>query len=141
MTDRITRVNEIMKREIARALFQVVNADAFDPGAATVTKVATSRDLRQATVGVSIRAGEPEQKRMLRIVRKHRRDIQEWINKHLDLKYTPRLTFVLDRSLEKGDALLSLLSEMDTEGDLYDAVEAMEAAEEEEKRKNDGDTP
>jgi ribosome-binding factor A len=41
------------------------------------------------------------------------RDLQAIINRDLTLKYTPRLRFELDGSVEKGDHVLDVLSRLD----------------------------
>ena len=52
---------------------------------------------------------------MLQMIRNHRAEIQRLINKDLTLKYTPRLHFELDLSLEKGDHVLDILMKMENE--------------------------
>lgn len=114
--DRLTRVNELLRREIAEALFGVIHEGEFDLAAVTITHVVTSRDLRTARVFVSIRDHVEERPRFLRLLDRHRQQIQSLINRHLMLKYTPRLTFELDPSLEKGDKVLGLLFQMEQSG-------------------------
>jgi len=113
--DRITRVNELIRREIGEALFHIMNEESFDLAAVTVTSVRTSRNLRNAKVMVSVRDHKDDRSRMLSMLRKHRCEIQQMINHNLTLKYTPRLAFELDESLEKGDHILGLLSELERE--------------------------
>ena len=114
--DRLTRVNEMLRREIAEALFGVIHEGEFDLSAVTITHVVTSRDLRTARVFVSIRDHVEERPRFLRLLDRHRQRIQSRINAHLVLKYTPRLTFELDSSVEKGDKVLGLLFQMEQSG-------------------------
>lgn len=116
--DRLTRVNELLKREIGAALFQLVTEDEFDLSAVTVTHVETSSNLRNARVKVSIRDHQEQRQKMMAILRRHRGAIQERIGKNVILKYTPRLSFVLDTSIEKGDAILTLLHKMELQGEL-----------------------
>lgn len=111
-TKRMTRVNELLRREIGAVLFQIVTEADFDLSAVTVTHVVASPSLRHARVLVSIRDHQDERERMLSALRRHRKEIQDRINKDLTLKYTPRLTFELDRSLEQGDHVLELLAEI-----------------------------
>lgn len=113
--DRITRVNELLRHEIGEALFYIMNEADFDLSAVTITHVITSRNLRNARVLVSIRDHHEQRKNMLSLLRKHRPEIQRRINSNLVMKYTPRLTFELDTSVEKGDRILSLLSKMEKE--------------------------
>ncbi len=111
--DRLTRVNELLKREIGDSLFRVMHEQAFDLAAVSITRVITSRNLRQARVRVSIRAAAGEQARMLTLLSHHRQEIQQRINRDINIKYTPRLEFELDESIAEGDRVLHLISEME----------------------------
>lgn len=113
--DRITRLNALMKQEIGEALYRHVPQDELDLGAVTVTRVVVSRSLQHARVMISIRGHETERRAMLDVLWQHRQVIQEQINHDLHLKYTPRLIFELDPSLEKGDHVLSVLAELERE--------------------------
>jgi len=112
-SDRLTRVNELLKREIASAIFRIVDNPDFDFAAVTVTKVAVNSDLRSARVFMSIRGEEPVRKKLLKQIRGHRRDFQEAVGKNVVLKYNPLLKFELDGSVEQGDTVLKLISELD----------------------------
>jgi ribosome-binding factor A len=82
----------------------------------SVTGVKSSCDLRNAHVGISVFGGGDEAKRKaIRILLKHRADIQRKIARDLTLKYTPVLRFELDSNIENGDRVLSLLEEMEKE--------------------------
>jgi ribosome-binding factor A len=112
-TDRMTRVNELLKQEIGEALFAVLHDADFDLSVVTITHVIASRNLREARVLVSILGQEGRRDHILALLRKHRGELQSRINKDLGLKYTPRLSFELDTSVERGDHVLGLLFEMD----------------------------
>lgn len=113
--DRITRVNELLRQEIGEALFHVFSADVIDLSAVAITQVSVSRDLRSARVMVSILGHENERQRMLSVLLRRRGAIQSRINKDLGLRYTPRLTFELDTSVERGDQMLALLTKLEGE--------------------------
>ena len=112
---RLTRVNELLKREIANALFRVMVGETFDLAAVTITHVFTSSDLHSARVLVSIRGREPERQQLLQQLQRHRGEIQRLISKAVILKYTPQLHFELDASLEQGDHVLRLIEDMETQ--------------------------
>jgi len=59
-TDRLTRVNELLRREIGVVLYRLLDRSQFDLAALTVTHVITSSDLRSARVLISIRGHEHE---------------------------------------------------------------------------------
>jgi len=114
-SQRITRVNELLRREIGTTLFRVINEADCDLSAVSVTHVVAASDLHTAKVLVSIRGDSVKQRRILSILRKHRVDIQELINKNVILKYTPRLSFSLDTSLAEGDHVLDILRGLEEE--------------------------
>lgn len=114
-TDRITRVNELIRREIAEKMFQLLAGEDVDISSVTVTKVVTARNLRYARVLISVRGDEQAKAAAMAGIKKHRNEFQSMINRDLKLKYTPRLTFELDESIEKGDRMLNLLAEMEDE--------------------------
>ncbi|MBN2686502.1 MAG: 30S ribosome-binding factor RbfA [Pontiellaceae bacterium] len=114
-TPRLVRVNELLKREIAEDLYRNFSMSDFDAAALTVTRVECTPDLRDANVFVSIFGHEDERNSMIRYLNRHRQEIVRLMIKRVKLKYTPRLHFVLDESIEGGDHILSLLAELERE--------------------------
>ena len=114
---RMTRVNELLRREIGTSLYRVVNNANFDMAAITVTRVVTNNNLRSAEVHVSIRDHEGQEEAMLALLRRRRVEIQKIISKNVVLKYTPRLSFKLDTSLAEGDRVLSVLENLEQASD------------------------
>jgi len=121
---RIIRVNELLKREIASDILRLFATDQFDTGAITVTRVETTPDLREAKVHISIFEHEEDRvkmirflNKMIRFLNKHRKEIQARMSQHVILKYTPRLHFKLDTSIEGGDRVLGILSQLDIPAD------------------------
>ena len=116
--DRITRVNELIRRELGVQLYRVVDGRDFDHSAVTFTHALTSVDLRSCRVLVSIRGTPAKQEHLLGILRKHRVEFQAAIHEHVILRYTPQLHFVLDHSVEEGDQVLALLNRMEANGEV-----------------------
>lgn len=112
-SDRITRVNELLKREISESVLRLLTDHGGDASSVTVTRVSASRNLRSAKVWVSVRGEPDEQRERMSILSRYRREIQQNINRDLSLKYTPRLSFCLDSSIVDGDSVLSILKELD----------------------------
>ena len=130
-SQRLIRVNELLKREIANALYRVMDDREFDLAAVTVTRVETSSDLRHARVALSVRADEHGQQAMLRALRKHRKDFQEVVGRNVVLKYNPYLRFELDDSVRQGDRILEILSELNVPDE--DEIQAEEETEAEDE--------
>ncbi len=113
--DRLERVNSLLKRVIAEAMFSVMQGDTVAPGLITVTEVSCGKDLRDATVKVSVFGDDALKETALQHLRHNARRFQQIINREVRLKFTPRLTFQLDLSLEKGDEVLSIISRLEAE--------------------------
>ena len=114
-TPRLVRVNELLKREIAEDLYRNFAGSDFDASAVTVTRVECAPDLRDANVFVSIFGHEENRGGMIGYLNRHRQEIIRLMVKRVKLKYTPRLHFILDESIEEGDGILSILAEMERE--------------------------
>lgn len=115
--DRLERVNALLRREIGEALYKVFSGEPLDLASVTITRVQTSRNLRTAAVSVSVFGHENERGAILRKLANKAKDLQALINRDLTLKYTPRLRFELDGSVEKGDHILDVLSHLDLPAD------------------------
>lgn len=105
-------MNSLLRRVIAEGMFQVMQGDTVSAGAITVTSVHCGKDLRDATVNVSVFGDDALKETALQHIRHHARDFQSLINRQVRLKFTPRLTFKLDLSLERGDEVLAMLDRL-----------------------------
>ena len=108
---RLQRVRELLKREIGEAIrreFQV-----SDVGLISVNDVDVAGDLHSAVVFVSILGSPEQQKRGFSLLVRHRARIQGLVAGAIVLKYTPRLRFLIDDSIARGNKVLSILEELD----------------------------
>lgn len=113
--DRITRVNEILKREIADLLQRQSFTEKYG-ALVSVTRVECSTTLKQANVYVSmfgITPGSEREQEILAALARLKGDIQRRMSKHVILKYTPVLHFLADHNLAEGDRVIQLLREME----------------------------
>ncbi len=110
--DRIARVNEILKREIAEILEK--ENIAIPNVLISITKVQCSSCLKNATVYVSVYGGgKTAEREAVSLLEEKRALIQKRVAKTVILKYTPVLRFTLDRNLEEGDRVLGILRELE----------------------------
>ena len=111
--DRLTRVNELIKRELSDLIYR----NSISPSASvlvSVTEVRTSVDLRNATVSVSVFGGDNIARRIvLENLNSRRRDLQSAMARSLGFKHTPVLAFRIDNRVAAGDRVLELLAEME----------------------------
>ena len=111
--DRLERVNSLLKRVIAESMFSVMQGDSVPAGLVTVTGVSCGKDLRDATVRVSVFGDDALKETALQHLKHNAKRFQQEINRQVKLKFTPRLTFQLDLSLEKGDEVLAILNNLE----------------------------
>ena len=78
----------------------------------TVTGVEASGDLRYAKVMVSVMGDETRQNLSLRGLQSAAGFLQSKIADRIDLRYTPRLTFVLDQGVKHSIAVAQILREV-----------------------------
>ncbi len=112
--DRISRINELLRREIAEYVEK--ECPRSPKSLLTVSEVKTAPDLRVAKVFISIFGGDAHEKnKAIEMLRERRTEVQARISKNMILKYTPVLSFHLDERIEKGDRVLQIISELEKE--------------------------
>ena len=112
MSDRMRRVNEALREVLSDAV-----AELKDPriGFVTITGVEASRDLRQATIWVSVLGSERARALSLAGLASSHGVLQQHVNRELRLKRTPQLTFEYDPTVERGVRLSKLIDELTRE--------------------------
>lgn len=113
--------------KVASAIREVVSmailTDLKDPRVqnVTVTFVEVSGDLRQARVHVSVMGDETKQRLSLKGLQAAAGYLQSKLNDKVEMRYTPRIEFVLDQgvkhSLEVSRILSEVLPRETTEGE------------------------
>jgi ribosome-binding factor A len=106
------RVNEAVRAVIADGL-----AGLKDPriGLVTVTGVEVTPDLRQATVYVSVLGSEAARRATLEGLQSAHGVLQAKINRELNLRRTPALSFAYDESVERGVRMTELIDRVTAE--------------------------
>src|SRR5688572_9794598 len=108
---RSLRVRELLKREIGEAIRREIPVD--QAGLVSVNDVEMAGDLKQATVFISILGSAEQQRSGLILLQKNRTRIQGLVGKAVILKYTPRLRFMIDDSILRGNKVLKILEELE----------------------------
>ncbi len=107
---RHARVRELLKRKLGEVLRREIQPDAA--GLITVNDVGLAGDLKSATVFIGV-VGKPEQQqKTIGLVARERARIQTLVAREVVLKYMPRLRFVLDESIERGNRVLAIMEEL-----------------------------
>lgn len=103
------RVNESVRAVVAEAVGQLK-----DPriGLVTVTSVDVTPDLSEARVFVSVLGNERKRRATLAGLESARGVLQARINRELNLRKTPTLSFAYDASVERGVRMSALIDEL-----------------------------
>ena len=105
-------------QKVAEAIREVVSmailAELQDPRIrdVTVTYVEVSGDLRHAKVHVSVMGEQKHQELSLRGLQSAAGFLQAKIARQLDLRYTPRLKFLLDQGVKRSIEISQILEQV-----------------------------
>lgn len=112
---RLLRVEKELRDVIGRFLISGFPGEL--EGLVTVTRVQASGDLRTAKVYVSIMGSDEQAESSIAELTEFAREVQDEIHHELKMRFTPKLTFVLDKSLEKQLKVEKILHDLAKERD------------------------
>lgn len=104
MSDRIRKINELLREEISLSIAENIGKEDF----ITVTAVETTDDMKHATVWVSI-LGDEEKAAADLLAKKS--VIQHEVTGKMATRYTPKLEFKIDHSQEYVAKIEELLND------------------------------
>jgi ribosome-binding factor A len=108
---RLQRVRELLKREIGEAIRR--EFEVSEAGLISVNDVNVAGDLHSALVFISILGNPDQQKRGFSLLVRHRKRIQGLVSRAVVLKYTPRLRFLMDDSVVRGNRVLQIIEDLE----------------------------
>ena len=110
--DRMRRVNSTLKEAIAEHV-----ADLKDPrlGFVTITGVDTAPDLRVARVYFSVLGTTEDRASSLAALTSAASKIRTEVGQEIRMKFTPRLEFAFDESIERGAHIAAILHDIEEE--------------------------
>ncbi|MBI3882076.1 MAG: 30S ribosome-binding factor RbfA [Verrucomicrobia bacterium] len=111
-TLRLERVRELLKRAISEVLRREVPMS--DCGLISVNDVKVAKDLQSALVFVGVVGSEPQKKKAGAFLGKEAKRLQTLVGAVVELRYTPRLKFIADDSIERGNRVIAILDELET---------------------------
>ncbi|MGI9642238.1 MAG: 30S ribosome-binding factor RbfA [Acidimicrobiia bacterium] len=111
---RMRKVNELVREVVADAV-----VDLKDPriGFLTITGARTSPDLRHAVVYYSVMGTDDEKAGTAEALARATPRIQSVLGSETRLRYTPKLTFEVDPSIDEGIRISQILSDLADESD------------------------
>lgn len=106
MSERITKVNDLLRDLVAKAL---VTELALKPGVIlTVSKVTTTKDLRYANILISV-FPEIEENYAKAALKNERSFIEKTVHGNLYMKPMPRLRFIIDTTERGADEVEKII--------------------------------
>ncbi len=109
MSRRTDKVNELLRREIGAVL---VRDFEFPNTIVTLIEVEVTEDLKEAKVWIGV-VGRMSPAQVLDKLNARRGMIQSIVSKRVVMRNTPRLTFRLDDSAQRGVDLVNLLDDIE----------------------------
>ena len=112
---RVSRVAELIKREVSQMLLHGIKDDRVGTGMVSVTDVNVSGDLQHAKVFVSIYGSQAARAETMAGLQSATGYVRKQLGHRVRLRRTPEVVFLEDRSLERGTRVLSLLNQLNQE--------------------------
>jgi ribosome-binding factor A len=104
-----------LRQEIAELLTREVKDATLHDAMISITDVETSADLRNAKVYFSVYGDEETIEAARAHLKRASGFLHHNLKERLDLRHTPHLEFVLDRSLARGDRIMRLMRTIEEE--------------------------
>ncbi|MEA5580432.1 30S ribosome-binding factor RbfA [Nodularia harveyana UHCC-0300] len=112
---RISRVAELIKREVSQMLLHGIKDDRVGTGMVSVTFVDVSGDLQHAKVYVSIYGTDEAKSETMAGLKSATGFVRSELGSRVRLRRTPEVIFIEDDSIERGTKVLSLLNKLEYE--------------------------
>ena len=109
---RISRVAELIKREVSQMLLNGIKDDRVGIGMVSVTDVDVSGDLQHAKIYVSIYGTDEIKAETMAGLKSATGFVRSELGPRVRLRRTPEVVFIEDRSIERGTKVLSLLNQL-----------------------------
>jgi ribosome-binding factor A len=114
-TRRMSRVAELIKREISQMILFELKDDRVGAGMISITDVDLSGDLQHAKIFVSIYGNDEARELTMAALHSATGYIRRSLGKRIQLRRTPELIFEEDLSLARGTEMLTLLTRIEEE--------------------------
>jgi len=114
--NRMNSVNSLLRQEISRIVLSKVN-DPRLSGLPTITSVKGSKDLRYATVLVSVMGSPEERSKSIIALNSAAGFIHRQLRTNIDLRIVPKLRFILDDSYDQAIHIMEILGSINIQQD------------------------
>ena len=108
MTNRIKRVNELLKKEIGSLFIKEIN---LPDCLTTITRIEASPNLQQARVYISVMP-EEKQEEVFKVLNQSIYNIQQELNKRLNMRPVPKIMFRKEEKTKQAARVEELLEKI-----------------------------
>lgn len=112
---RVSRVAELIKREVSQMLIHDIKDDRVGSGMVSVTDVVVSGDLQHAKIFVSVYGSEEAKSETMAGLKSATGYVRSELGQRVRLRRTPEVIFQEDPSIERGTKVLSLLNQLNSD--------------------------
>ncbi len=127
---RVSRVSALIKREVSQMLLNGIKDDRVGSGMVSVTDVTVAGDLQHAKIFVSIYGTDEARAETMAGLKAATSYVRRELGQRVQLRRTPEVVFIEDRSIERGNKVLSLLTQLNLDRPSENLEEEIPAAEE-----------
>jgi ribosome-binding factor A len=120
---RVSRVAELIRREVSQMLLNGIKDDRVGSGMVSVTDVDVSGDLQHAKIYVSIYGTDEAKDETMEGLKSATGYVRRELGVRVRLRRTPEVVFIEDRSIERGNRVLSLLNRIQEERSVQDPLD------------------
>lgn len=112
---RVSRVAALIQREVSQLLQNGIKDDRVGASMVSVTDVDVSGDLQHAKIFVSLYGTAEAKEETMAALKAATGYVRRELGQRVRLRRTPEVMFVEDKSIERGNRVLSLLSRIEQE--------------------------
>ncbi|KUG02892.1 ribosome-binding factor a [hydrocarbon metagenome] len=106
------KLSEEIKRTVSHIFQEGIKDPRIEQAAISLTRVDLSNDMSHARINISILGDQSKQEEMMNAVKAARGYVRSELAHRLKVKHAPEIEFRLDKSIEHGIRISSILEEL-----------------------------
>ncbi len=112
---RVEKVSALIRKEMSQLLLNGIRDERVTSSMVTITEVEVSGDLQHCKIFVSIFGQDPKREEVFSGLQAASGFLRGELGRRLQMRRTPEVLFKLDKGMEKGSSVLSLLERLEEE--------------------------
>jgi ribosome-binding factor A len=111
----VERVASLIRREVSELLQGGLRDERVGRGLVSVTSVEVAGDLQHCRIHVSVFGSEDDRQQAMAGLKAATPFVKGELGRRLQMRRTPEVVFLLDRGIERGSSVLTLLGQLERE--------------------------